>query len=173
MRVEVDEETKSTTILMLQPEADDLDSQLSDDLRSAKELLNLDPEEREFKVVLGATQAAPNEIAIQTRPVLRILSSLAQFVDVPQKHLLDGSAQPVDLGGGGENPPLRVYCSDEPPPDCFVAVPYRGCWYWVSDCDFNSKRTFIYLFVFLAHAERGSNEPLPLVTIPAGQVRNR
>ena len=167
MRVEVDESKNSTTILLLRPEGMDLDSQLSEDLRSAKELLNLDPDEPEFKVVLGATQGAPNEIAIQTRPVLRMLSSLAQFVDVPQKHLLDGSAQPVDLAGCVENPPMHVHCSDEPPPDCFIAVPYRGCWYWVSDCDFNSKRTFIYLFVFLAQAERGSSEPLPLVTIPA------
>jgi hypothetical protein len=165
MRVEDDPTEEDTTVMLLR--TPELEPDLQEELRMAKELLKLDVDKHEFNVVSGSAQFAANEIAIQTRPILRILSVLSQFVQVPNKHFTDGSAHPIDLGDSIEAPPLTVYCSGEPPEDCYAAVPYRGCWYWVDDRDSRSKRTFIFLFFLLAQAEREPGETLPLVTIPA------
>lgn len=165
MRVELDDAKEQTTVLLLR--SGEVEPGLEDELQMAKELLNLDVDSDEFTVVSGSVQSGPNEMAIQTRPILRVLSALAQYVQVPHKHLVDGSAFPVDLGDDVDDPPLFIHCSGQPPENCFAAVPYRGCWYWIDDCDARSKITFIYLFLLLAQAERDPGQTLPLVTIHA------
>ena len=165
MKVNIDEKKQQTTVLILRSPGPSADPQLGEDLQHVRRVLNLDPESQEFKVVGGSIQVEKNEIAIQTRPVVKVLASLSQYVKVPAKHLADGSAQAFDLSCV-TNPPMTVHCGNEAPADCFAAVPYRGCWYWIDDCDVRSKRTFIYLFMLLAQADREPNEMLPLVTIP-------
>jgi len=163
-RVKINPEKVETTVLLIRSPDENIDSDLVSDLAESKKLLNLDEELSEFRVVQGSVQLEKNQLAIQTRPLLGILSGLAQFVDVPDHHIADGSAQPLDVSCSES--PLRVHCSDAPPADCYAAVPYRGCWYWVDDRDIVSKRTFIYLFFLLAQADHEANRSLPLVTIP-------
>ena len=165
MRVELDQTKEQTTVWLLK--SGEVEPGLEDELRMAKELLSLDADTDEFTVVPGTVRTGPNQMAIQTRPILRVLSALAQYVQVPHKHLVDGSAIPVDLGDKVDDPPLFIHCSGQPPENCFAAVPYRGCWYWIDDCDSRSKITFSYLFILLAQAERDPGQTLPLVTIPA------
>lgn len=171
MRVKLDKEQKQTTVLLLRAPSVEVESELEEELLDVRKLLNLDLEKDEYKVVSGALQIEKDEIAIQTRSVFRVLSGLSKFVQVPEKHLCDGSARSFDLSGV-EEPPLTVHCGNEPPVNCYAAIPYRGCWYWIDDCDVNSKRTFIYLFILLAQSDREPSETLPLVTIPINDRKN-
>jgi hypothetical protein len=60
-----------------------------------------------------------------------------------------------------------VLSGSEQPCDAFVAVPYRGHWFWIDDSDPLSKRTLLYLTLILALADTRTAQNLPLVTIQA------
>jgi hypothetical protein len=143
------------------------DSKLEEDLRRAKQLLGLDENEFEFRVIDGTIPGNSKEIAIQTRPVMLVLRDLVPFIEVPDEHLADGSAVPIDVVGTSEDWPLMIQCSDQQPCDTFTSVEYRGYWFWVDDRHLASKRTFNYLMFLSAQADRKPDERLPMVTIQA------
>lgn len=144
-----------------------VDPELAAELAEVRKALRLDPSGREFRVVFGATAANPNEIALLSRSVIRILSELSAHVVVPVKHLANGIAP--DIGEVDQNvePPFQVFSGCEKPQDPFVSVCYEGHWFWIEKSDFRSKRTLAYLLVLLALADTGAKEGLPVITIQA------
>lgn len=144
-----------------------IDPQLAAELAEVRKLLRMDPERREFRVVFGGTAANPNEMAILSRSLIRILGELATFVEVPVAHLASGTAPDLGVHDLEEQPPLRVFSSHERPHDPFVAACYEGHWFWIEKSDFRSKRTMSYLLVLLALADTGARESLPVITIQA------
>lgn len=144
-----------------------IDPALAAELAEARRALHLDPNRREFPVTFGATAASPNEIAILSRSVIRILSELSTYVEVPADHLARGLAPPIGEAADDLEPPLRVLSGDKKPCDPFVAVCYEGQWFWIDKSDYRSKRTLGYLLVLLALADTGAKENLPVITIQA------
>ena len=70
---------------------------------------------------------------------------------------------------GAEVPALlRVASASHKPGDSFVAVPYRGHWYWIDDGDLRSKTLFSFLMFVFSLTETEGRESAPIVTIPAG-----
>ena len=145
----------------------DIDPELARELAEVRRILRVSPDRSEFRVVFGATAANPNEIAILSRSVFRILSELASFVDVPAEHLATGIAP--DIGGDGieGQPMFRVLTGPKKPCDAFIAVCYEGQWFWIDKSDSQSKRTLSYILVLLALADTGTKEHLPVLTIQA------
>lgn len=137
-----------------------------------RRLLGLDPNASEFRVVYGATAASNREIAVLSRSVLLILVDLASFITVPEAHVADQrvtpTAAPESGPGGPLRPLIRVGSSLERPAEAFVAVPYRGYWFWIDDRDMPSKRVFSFMHFIFALTETGGKESLPVVTIPTG-----
>ncbi len=146
----------------------DVDPELAKELADVRKALRIDAKDSDFKVVFGAASTSPKEIAIQSRSIIRILSELSTFVEVPVEHLASGIAPPfgADDGGGGL-PQFHVMSSDRKPCDAFTAVCYEGRWFWIDKTDFRSKRTMGYLLVLLALADTGAKESLPVITIQA------
>jgi len=144
-----------------------IDPELAKDLAEVRRILKLDPKLGEFRIVFGASSSSPNEIAILSRSVFRVLSELSSFVDVPAEHLAAGIAPHI---GDVEDPahsPFQVYSSAKKPCDPFISVCYEGRWFWIEKSDSRSKRTLAYLLVLLALADTGSKENLPVITIQA------
>jgi hypothetical protein len=104
---------------------------LAKELAAVRKALRIDPDSGEFKVAFGATASNPNEIAILSRSVIRVLSELSTFVDVPGEHLAAGIAPPIGELAGDDRQPLRVLSSTKKPCDPFVAVCYEGRWFWI------------------------------------------
>jgi hypothetical protein len=144
-----------------------IDPDLARELDEVRKMLHLDPKASEFRVVFGADTSRPNEIAILSRSVLRILSELSASVDVPVEDLASGSAPSIGEQPGDAEPSFHVLSADQKPCDPFVAVCYEGHWFWIEKSDFRSKRTLSYLLVLLALADTGAKENLPVITIPA------
>jgi hypothetical protein len=144
-----------------------IDPELAQELSDVRRSLGLNPTRTDFRVVFGATSSSPNEIAILSRSVVRILSELSTFVDVPVEHQVSGIAAPIDETGFDEQPPFRVLSCAKKPRNPFAAVCYEGRWFWIDKSDFRSKRTMSYLLVLLALADTGTKENLPVITIQA------
>jgi len=146
---------------------ENIDPELAAELAEVRRTLRLDPDRSEFRVAFGATATNPDEIAILSRSVLRILSELSTYVNVPVEHLANGSAPDIGQQWNDGEPPIQIFSGCEKPPDPFVAVCYEGHWFWIEKSDYRSKRTMAYLLVLLALADTGPKENLPMITIQA------
>ena len=139
-----------------------------------RQILGLNQTAEEFSVAYGSVAQNDHEIAILSRSVLEILIDLASYIEVPAAHVEEKRviASFVDENGAGQTvPPLiRIHssCSLEKPADTLVAVPYRGCWYWIDDRDIPSKAMFTFLMYIFTLTETGGKDNTPVVTIPAG-----
>lgn len=165
IRVEHEKDKKDAVTFFFRDQ--DLDPDLAEELAQVRRTLKLDPARGDFRVAFGAAASQPNEIAVLSRSVLRVLSELATHVHPPPEHVASGIVP--DLGAVPHDPqaPLQVYSSPTPPVDPFVAVCYEGYWFWIDKSDFRSKRTLSYLLVLLALADTGAKESLPVITISA------
>ena len=67
-----------------------------------------------------------------------------------------------------EIPSLALRSRELRPVEPFVAVEYRGAWYWIDDRDYGSKRVFSILMLLLNLVDKGGEVQLPVITIPTG-----
>jgi hypothetical protein len=132
----------------------------------------------------GAPQAAPaplapvqGNIALQSRSIYEMMYYLSQGVEVPPSHLRKGLVtQTRDEQGGvyDWNAMLgdlfRVHVSRWKPRDAYLAVPYRGHWYYVRDDDLETKSTLSLLHELFNLQVRGGagTENLPVLTLGVG-----
>lgn len=164
IRVTRDKDNKDTVAFFFQDQG--IDPELKRDLAQVRRLLKLDPDRSDFRVTFGAAAANANEIAILSRSVIRILTELGTYVEVPAGHQATGIAPPLDPIAE-EKPVFRVWSGCRKPTDPFAAVFYEGQWFWIEKSDFHSKRTMAYLLVLLALSDTGAKENLPVITIQA------
>jgi hypothetical protein len=136
-----------------------------------KSLLGLQADRNEFFVTDRVVGRADNEILIQTRSMLAILSFLSLGVEVPEADVDGGRVmmtpdflmKVIETRG-----PMRIRVQDERPEDPFAAVEYRNQWFYIDATDHLSQRTFStiqLLFELLAPSGGGT---APLLSLPAG-----
>ncbi len=145
----------------------DISPALAAELDQMRRILRLDPAVKEFKIAYGTLPKANDEIAFRTRSVLRILTFLALNVQVPECHLATGQAPDLGLNDSATQPQLTVFSGTEKPAETYAATCYQGCWFWIDQRDFCSKRTMIYLKILLALADTKQKDAAPALTIRA------
>jgi hypothetical protein len=147
-----------------------VDPSVEADVLAVRQMLGLDPAGREFQVVYGAVAADDKQIAILSRSILEILVDLSSFIAVPEAHVVDRRVTPTAEPEVGPSGPIRpligIGSSPERPADAFLAVPYRGHWFWIDDRDMGSKRLFTFLMFMFTLVETGGKESAPVLTIP-------
>ncbi len=186
MRVKLDATKQQTTILAFRSK--DIPPETLKDIHELRQLLRLDPDAEELKLVFGATSTNDKEIAVLTRSIMQQMATLASQVEVPAEDVAQGRASPgwdsssaptnaapssaLSSGPGvinnTEAPRLvRIRSTKAEPQDTFVKIHYRGQWFWIDDRDLKSKRTFSFMMMLFTLADTGEKENLPLITIPA------
>ena len=102
-------------------------------VRNVTNILGVDPDAKEFRVVYGAVPADNKEIAIVSRSIFEVLLDISSTIVVPETHVAErrvGATAEGDLGPQGTIPPLiKITSSSERPSDAFVAIPYHGNWF--------------------------------------------
>jgi hypothetical protein len=138
-------------------------------IRSVKEALGIKPEVAEIRLTSGSTRRGGDEIALFTRSMWEVLAELSAGVEVPEQDAAEGraTATPPLSGRPSAFPIAHIHSSGEPPPDAYIAVRYRGHWFWIDDRDLGSKRVFTFLMIFSSIAETGTVPQVPILTIPA------
>ena len=110
--------------------------------RRLLDLLKLDPNVRSFPIRFGFGADRTTELRIYTRSLIEILSTLAGQIEVPADNVTAGRTYATQARAAelGVLPRLTVRARELRPYHPFVAVDYRGTWYWIDDRDFASKR---------------------------------
>jgi hypothetical protein len=152
-------------------------------------LLNLVPGLRRYDIVL-AGRGFPDPARFPTPPLTevravprstaQVLFYLSNGVEVPAEHITCGLVHPTVAADGVVCDDreitrglfeVRVCRGKKPPPTAYVAVPYRGYWYYIDDRDVTTKATFLLVLELsrldFAHRIPGSGGPV--LTLPAGR----
>ena len=139
--------------------------------RTARELLRLSPDAKEFKISFGALPQDDKEIAMLTRSMLEILMEATAGVEVPDSDITEGRASkideqtsPTEIKGTFK---VRVRSSSEKPPanEAFASVRYRNQWFWIDDRDLAAKRGLSFLMMLFTLVESGATAAPPVLTI--------
>jgi hypothetical protein len=159
----------------------------SPELVELESLLNLKPGQRRYEII-ATTGGVPDPLRVPSEPsaALRIMSRstaqvyfyLANGVEVPPEHLKCGLV-PVAIDAGGEVFDarevtrglfeVRACRGHKPPPGAFVAVKYRGYWFYIDDRDQASKAAFGLVLQLSRLDFKRQQVGGPLLTLPAGR----
>lgn len=168
MRVKQDSQKQQTSLLTFRSQ--DLSEATLAEIHELRQLLRLDPDSMEFALVFGGMASNSKELAVITRSLLHIMSTMAAQVEVPAIDVAQGRAAPGldrDIAKDQTGGLVRIHCTEDKPADAFVAVAYRDYWFWIDDRDLRSKRAFTFMLMLFTLGDTGQKEPLPLITIPA------
>lgn len=137
--------------------------------------LGLTPGRDNYELVGFPYGRKPSQVGMRGRSLLGVLYFLSSAVEPPPQ---DVAAGLVTLTRDEQGQPfawselsgrlLQVRSAPERPESTYVAVPYRGSWFYIADDDRNSKATFSLLsFLFSLQSATGKGKS-PLLTLPVG-----
>jgi hypothetical protein len=150
-------------------------------------LLNLFPGQRRYDLVVAGGVPDPlrypsaplTELRLEPRSTSQVYFYLANGVEVPPEHLDRGQDRPaVDAEGRVFDRreltrglfEVHVCTGHKPPQTAYIAVKYRGYWYYIDDRDQETKATMA-LMIQLSRLNFGRLRASagPLLTLPAGR----
>ena len=113
------------------------------------------------------------ELGIMTRSLLSCMYYLSLGVQVPERDRLSGVVGNTRCKDGGDfdwnqvvGDLIKVYSSSQYPDNAYLAVSYRGHWFYVDDLDISSKRTFVLLQQIYNLQAKQSDQNPPLLSLP-------
>jgi hypothetical protein len=167
MRVEVDKTKDATAVVFFR--RDNLPSEIQDKIAEIRRLLKMPEDEQKFNLVYSPVLGAANELAVGSRSMVQVMAAFASYADVPVADVQEGRAVPSlqSTNSAGRTDPVKINCSPDKPGDAFAAVHYRNHWFWIDDRDWRSKRALTAVMFLFTMSDSGSDQPLPLITIPA------
>jgi hypothetical protein len=163
-------------------------AEYSPELIEAEQILNLQPGLRRYELVLGAGGGPdPLRFPVEPSAVLQFVPRstaevffyLSNGVEVPPEHFACGLARsPTDVEGRVFDTrevtrglfEVHVCKGHKLPATAYVAVKYRGYWYYIDDRDESSKATLALMLPLsrldFARQRTGGG---PVLTLPAGR----
>jgi hypothetical protein len=166
MRVEEDKAKGSTAVLFFQ--RDDLPTDMQEKSAEIRRLLRLQAGQQKFVLTYSPMRGTGDELAVNSRSLLQILQAFSSYVEVPEQDLHDRIAAPAFAHAETDPREVgRIRSGPTRPETAYVAVQYRGNWFWVEDSDWRTKRALTAVMFFFTLADTGSPDKLPLITIPA------
>ncbi len=145
-------------------------------VREIKRLLSIDPNASLYTLDSDFVSTSPDSVSIRTRSIMSILFYLSQNVDTPRKHEEAGyvnvtrnaDGSPFDWSATPGGSLFKIQSSQSRPRSAYLAIPYRGYWFYIADNDLESKSTFM-LITQLFNLQAGNIKSMaPTLTIPVG-----
>jgi hypothetical protein len=167
LRVENDTANGSTGVMFFR--RDDVSDEIAHKAGEVRRLLKMPADQQKFVLTFSPVRGADNELAVNSRSMLQIMGAFASYLDVPEEDLKAHRAVPAfeNTDPASRQDAVRIYSGKDKPADAFVAVYYRNHWFWIDDGDWKTKRALTAVMFFFTIAETGSDDKLPLITIPA------
>lgn len=142
------------------------------DLAEMLARLGLQPGRSTYEIDAPESSGVPpgSALTIRTRSVLGAMAYAAQGIEVAKHERERGSLAPRILPSPPAASLLQIRSSETQPVDAFVAVPYRGRWFYVDDGDLDSKRTLgILSSLIRLEIGAGGAQNVPVLTLPVGR----
>jgi len=167
MRVEEDKSKGSLAVVFFR--RDDVPADVLEKSAEIRRLLKMPAEPQTFTLKYSPARGTEDELTVNSRSMLQIMSAYASYLDVPEAHLQDRSASPSfeNVPRESEGRGVRIHSGKEKPAETYAAVRYRDYWFWIEEGDWRTKRALTAIMFFFTITESGSAERLPLITIPA------
>ncbi|NJO17192.1 MAG: hypothetical protein HC877_16050 [Thioploca sp.] len=148
----------------------------SSEVQAFLQALNLDTSRLQFALVPSLDNMISDNnqtISIHPRSMLASMYYLSQAVEVPQRDQAAGrvtvtrdeSGEVFDWNQVTHNL-FRVQSALSYPQNAYIAVKYRGAWFYIDDSDLDSKSTFSLLTQLLALQSSETKSNAPVLTIP-------
>ncbi len=145
-------------------------------LRMLRDLLGISADAVHIPVIYAVGYADNQTITMVTRSMNDILFYVSQSVEVPPEAIEDGLVT-VTRSLDGEvfewdqlsGDLIDIRWSRERPENAYVAVPYRGDWYYIADNDLDSKSTFLLVDLFMDLQSGNVKGAAPVLTIPVSR----
>ncbi|MCB1081306.1 MAG: hypothetical protein KDK69_05730 [Chlamydiia bacterium] len=127
------------------------------------------------RYVLNMRQAFNDqaEIGIMTRSLLSAMYYLSLGVQIPPRDLSSGIVAMTENADGSlfdwnevVGDLIQIHWDYHYPQGAYLAVPYRGYWFYIADNDVNSKRTFVLLQQIFNLQSKQQEKESPILTIP-------
>ena len=167
MRVEENKSKGQTAVLFFR--RDEVPTDITEKQAEIRRLLKLPADQQKFVLTYSPVRGATNELAVNSRSMLQIMSAFASYLDVPESDVKEHRAVPgfETASPDSRKEAVRIYSGKDKPVEPFAAVRYRGHWFWIDDGDWITKRALTAVMFFFTLAETGTPGNLPLITIPA------
>lgn len=138
--------------------------------RRLLELLDVDPDQRQLRVISGISRASGDALSVRTRSLIEVMGQLAADIEVPPEDIQDGRTFGVPVRATSLSPTPRIAIRNDRtrPDDALVTIRYGDRWFWIDDRDVDSKRVFTFLMLLSSLAESARTGQAPIITIPAG-----
>jgi hypothetical protein len=117
-----------------------------------------------LELQMGRIASGPESLRVLTRSPFELMRLASQGVQVPDEQLDAGIAPPPVAASAA--PFVHVHCATTAPADPFVAVQYRGYWFWVESNDIASKRGFSTMQTLLLSCLQEGSAARPQLTLP-------
>ncbi len=149
-----------------------------------KHYSQLSTEDRSILSHFGVTASSPqlwfvstpskekNNVFLETRTMLGMLYYLSKGVVVPEYDIEHRQALMTYYKDGKAfdwatvvNGVIRVRSCRSKPSNAYVAVPYRGSWFYISQSDFNSKETLNLLSIMMGIYQGKIQSTMPVFTV--------
>ena len=139
-----------------------------------KDLLGLDHNLTEYRMVIDVYEDRPDTISITMRSIMSIMYLLSQNIQSPPEHLKNGlirvtrkaNGEPFDWGSTAPGKSMKVFVASDKPTDGSMAIPYRDHWFYIKDDDLESKSTFVLLTQLFRLQAGSATMVAPTLTIP-------
>jgi hypothetical protein len=147
----------------------------SQSIREIKELLDLPQRSDRFSFQENFLGSVDSDLRLRTRSIQSAMFYLGNGVEIPNEHVERGIV-PITRYPNGElfdwseilSPLLTVHCSRERPDSAFVAVSFRGYWFYIADGDVASKSTFLLLANSFSLQAGDAKSLMPTLSVSIG-----
>ena len=121
-------------------------------------------------VILATDPPGGTTIAVTTRSIHDLMEIYAASIDMPAEHVSSGLAvnyPPLGLVGNE----IHFSRADERPNNAYLAVKYRGSWFYIDETDQATKLAFRILRILYNEriASSGDTQAAPVLTIPVSR----
>ena len=140
--------------------------------RSLARELDIDPEQQSYAIDPAEQRDqrignAPDTLYLATRSPLEIMAYLAQGVAVSVTDTQRREVASVEKSMASS---FRIQTADDKPRNAYLAVPYRGRWFYMRADDLASRRSLGALISLLRlELQAGGAQNIPTLTLPVGQ----
>lgn len=108
-------------------------------------------------------------ISISMRSFIEVLYHLARGVDIPEPDLEKNLARPLALDDGDAfRRMIHIRNQTTQPSNAFIAIEYRGRYYYIDDSDLDSKEVFLFLSSLFELQSGNVKTSDPILTLPIG-----